>query len=132
LDAFDADVLIDAAVYDPRGAPIVRLFERNPAGVGSVLLIPELLSQPLRRRRAAEIRVLQFMLSRLDLIAMDVRTADGAAHLGAKYKLRAADAVHLSTAVIANADRFITNNTKDFPVSIAEIDVTYPAMLVEA
>jgi len=46
--------------------------------------------------------------------------------------LRAADAVHLSTAVIANADRFITNNTKDFPVSIAEIDVTYPAMLVEA
>ncbi len=132
MDAFDADVLIYAAVNDPPGAPIARLFERNPAGVGSVLLIPELLSQPIRHRRSTEIRILQFMLSRLELIAMDVRTADGAALLGAKYTLRAADAVHLATAVIARADRFITNNTKDFPVSISEIDVTYPAMLVEA
>jgi hypothetical protein len=37
--------------------------------------------------------------------------------------------VHLATAVTANADRFITNNAKAFPVSISEIDVTYPDML---
>lgn len=37
--------------------------------------------------------------------------------------------MHLATAVTANADRFITNNAKAFPVSISEIDVTYPDML---
>ena len=29
-------------------------------------------------------------------------------------------------------DRFITNNERDFPVTITEIDVTYPADLAEA
>jgi len=37
--------------------------------------------------------------------------------------------VHLATAVNVGADRFITNNRRDFPKSIAEIDVTYPADL---
>jgi hypothetical protein len=33
--------------------------------------------------------------------------------------------------VVAGADRFITNNRRDFPTSISEIDVTYPADLDE-
>jgi len=32
-------------------------------------------------------------------------------------------------AVAAGADRFVTNNQRDFPVSIAEIQITYPADL---
>ena len=44
----------------------------------------------------------------------------------ASYGLRAADAVHLATAVGAGANRFLTNNKRDFPKSITEIDVTYP------
>lgn len=36
------------------------------------------------------------------------------------------DAVHLATAVISGADRFITNNRRDFPDSIDEIHITYP------
>jgi hypothetical protein len=32
----------------------------------------------------------------------------------------------LATAVKVGADRFLTNNTSDFPKSISEIDVTYP------
>lgn len=129
MDAFDADVLIYAAVDDPRGLPIRTLMESDPAGVGSVLLIPELLSQPLRQGRETEVLILQAMLAWLDLKPVDERTADSAARLGAKYRLRAADAVHLATAVLANADRFVTNNTKDFPTSISEIDVTYPDAL---
>jgi hypothetical protein len=39
--------------------------------------------------------------------------------------------VHLATAVVAGADRFITNNRRDFAVSISEVDVTYPEDLDE-
>lgn len=129
MDAFDADVLIYAAVDDPRGLPIRTLMDSDQAGVGSVLLIPELLSHPLRHGREREVLILQSMLAWLDLKPVDEQTADSAARLGAKYGLRAADAVHLATAVLANADRFITNNAKDFPASITEIDVTYPSSL---
>jgi len=57
---------------------------------------------------------------------VDHSTAELAAALGASYRLRAADAVHLATAVDAGANRFVTNNPKDFAHSIAEIDITYP------
>jgi hypothetical protein len=49
--------------------------------------------------------------------------------LAATHRLRAADAVHLATAVVAGADRFITNNRRDFPESLTDIDVTYPGTL---
>lgn len=42
------------------------------------------------------------------------------------YGLRAADAAHLATAVAAGADQFLTNNPKDFPSTISEIDVVHP------
>jgi predicted nucleic acid-binding protein len=61
----------------------------------------------------------------LDLRPVDPSTAELATVLGASYRLRAADAVHLATAVAAGADRFITNR-RDFPPSVAEIEVTYP------
>lgn len=126
MDAFDADILIYAAISDPRGRPIRRLLERDPAGMGSVLLVPELLSHPLRHGRDAEMRALEWILGRMDLKPVDLPTARVAAVLGSKYGLRAADAVHLATAVSANADRFITNNSRNFPMSITEIEVTYP------
>lgn len=61
----------------------------------------------------------------------DVATAELATALGASYGLRAADAVHLATAVSAGADRFLTNHPSDFPETIAEIDITYPDELPE-
>jgi predicted nucleic acid-binding protein len=60
---------------------------------------------------------------------VDEATAELATALGAAYRLRAADAVHLATAVNAGADRFITNNAADFPKTITEVDVTYPVDL---
>ncbi len=135
LDAFDADVLVYAAVVDhPLGQRVRALFEQaaargSLAGVGSVLLIPELLAKSMRDGADDELQALGALLARLDLRPTDAHTARLAAALAASYRLRAADAVHLATAVNAGATRFLTNNSKDFPVSISEIDVVYPADL---
>ncbi len=136
MDAFDADVLIYAAVADHGlGRRVRALFPVDPvdpvagsgvAGVGSVLLLPELLSKPLRERSSDELADLGALLGRLDLRPTDQATAELATALGASYRLRAADAVHLATAVGAGADRFLTNNRTDFPKSITEIDIRYP------
>jgi predicted nucleic acid-binding protein len=96
------------------------------AGIGSVLLLPELLTKPLRQGALDELDELGALLSRLDLRPVDESTAELATALGAAYRLRAADAVHLATAVNAGADRFITNNAADFPKTITEVDITYP------
>ncbi len=74
---------------------------------------------------------LSALLGRLDLLPADVATAELATALGAAYRLRDADAIHLGTAVNAGADRFLTNNQSDFPKSITEINVVYPEELVE-
>jgi predicted nucleic acid-binding protein len=129
VDGFDADVLVYAAMAGhPLGRRIRALFDEVPtdiAGVGSVLLIPELLSKPVRAGSTSDVAVLGSLLGRLDLRPVDHSTAELAAALGASYRLGAADAVHLATAVAAGADRFMTNR-KDFAQSIAEIDITYP------
>jgi predicted nucleic acid-binding protein len=137
VDAFDADVLIYAAVPGHElGRRVRALFPREPvnttrmnAGIGSILLVPELLAKPLRDGATEELAALGALLGRLDLRPVDEATAELATALGASYRLRAADAVHVATAIGGGADRFITNNAKDFPKSIVEIDVTYPADL---
>ncbi len=134
IDAFDADAIIYAAVPDhPLGRRVLALFRqagRQPAGVGSVLLLPEVLSRPLRDGDTAEVRILAGLLARLDLRPADRATAELATALGSKYGLRAADATHLATAIGVGADRFITNN-RDFGGDITELRVTYPADLPE-
>lgn len=134
MDAFDADVLIYAAVPGhPLGSPVLALFPEEPpsevgivAGVGSTLLLPEVLTKPTRDGTADEVAALAALLARLDLRPVDEAIASLAVALGASYGLRSADAVHLATAVAAGVDRFITNNRRDFPRSIEEVSVTYP------
>jgi predicted nucleic acid-binding protein len=99
------------------------------AGTGSVLLLPEILSRPLRDGHASEVRILAGLLARIDLRPVDRARAELATALARKYGLRAADATHLATAVGIGADRFITNNRRDFPRDISEIRVTHPADL---
>ncbi|MBO0803273.1 MAG: PIN domain-containing protein [Nocardiopsaceae bacterium] len=160
MDAFDADALIYAAIPGhPLGERVAALFPdalfpdalfsdapspdvpspagsttlgaAPKAGVGSVLLLPEVLSKPLRDGETTAVRTLSALLARLDLRPVDRATALLSAVLGARYGLRAADAVHLATAVNMGADRFITNNRRDFPASVKEIDVTYPGDLTD-
>jgi predicted nucleic acid-binding protein len=66
------------------------------------------------------------LLGRLALRPVDQDIGDLSVVLGAKYRLKAADAIHLATAAHTGADRFITNNRDDFPKSITEVAVTYP------
>lgn len=94
--------------------------------MGSVLLIPEVLTKPRKLAHRSEEVALQALLAHLDLIAVDHQIASAAVVLGATYGLRAADAIHLATAVASGADRFLTNNQRDFPKSIGEIDIVYP------
>ena len=137
MDAFDADVLIYATVPGHAlGERVKSLFPADPpadkaelAGIGSVLLIPELLTKPMREGAESEIEALAILLGRLELRAVDEAVAELATALGATYGLRAIDAVHLATAVAGGADRFITNNASDFSKAITEVDVTYPADL---
>jgi len=137
VDAFDSDVLIYAAVPGhPLGERVAALFaaaplgDRDPkVGVGSVLLLPEVLSKPLRDGDEEAVRTLSWFLIRLDLRPVDQMTAVQAAVLSATYKLRGPDATHLATAIAMGATRFITNNSKDFGPFIKEIEVTHPAAL---
>jgi len=135
MDAFDADAIIYAAVPNhPLGRRVLPLFGqtgRRGARVGSVLLLPEILSRPLRDGDTTEVRILAGLLARLDLRPVDRATAELATALGSKYRLRAADATHLATAIGIGADRFITNNRRDFGAAITELQVTYPADLPE-
>jgi predicted nucleic acid-binding protein len=136
MDCFDADALIYAAIPGhPLGQRVAVLFRRAEsgalAGAGSVLLLPEVLSKPLRDGPPDEVRFLAGLLARLDLRPVDRATAELATALSSRYRLRAADATHLATAVSLGADRFITNNQRDFPASITEINITYPANLPE-
>jgi predicted nucleic acid-binding protein len=136
MDTFDADVLIYAAVPGhPLGRRVIALFQEaasTTAGAGSVLLLPEVLSKPLRDGAAGDVRILAGLLARLDLRPVDRAAAELATALSSKYRLRAADATHLATAVSLGADRFITNNQRDFPAAITEIQVTYPADLPDS
>jgi predicted nucleic acid-binding protein len=132
--AFDADALIYAAAPGhPLGRRVLALFRAaapgSAAGTGSVLLLPEVLGKPLRDGSTAEIRALAGLLARLDLRPVDRATAELATALSSRYGLRAADATHLATAVGMGAERFITNNRRDFGPDIKEIDVTYPDAL---
>lgn len=134
MDAFDSDVLIYAATPGHElGGRILTLFPPDPVersgtvvGIGSVLLLPELLAKPIRNNATDELETLGALLGRLDLRPADEATARLAVAYGAAYGLRAADAVHLATAVTAGAHRFLTNNRSDFPKTITEVQITYP------
>ena len=133
--AFDSDVLIYAAAPENELGRRVRdiFHEAGPdtVGIGSVLLLPETLTKPDRLGADDERARLVVLLNRIDLRPCDSRTATDALVLAVKYGLKAADAVHLATAIGAGADRFLTNNRRDFPKTIEEIDIVYPDDLPE-
>lgn len=129
--AFDTDVLICAATPGhPLGRRVAVSFDvvpREIVGIGSALLLPEVLAKPMRQDpESSEVAWLTGLLGRLELRPVDAATSRLALDFAVKYGLQAADAVHLATAVLARADRFLTNNRRDFPRTISEIDIVYP------
>jgi hypothetical protein len=85
MDAFDADVLIFAgAPGHPLGRPVRALFPTEPgaiAGIGSLLLRPEVLARPMRSGSAEEVAALAGLLGRLELRSVDPVTAEVATTL---------------------------------------------------
>lgn len=135
LTAFDADVLIYAGRRDhPLGDRVITLFaDDRTTGIGSVLLLTEVLAKPMREDPASEeTESLISLLGQLELLPVDDAIGQLALTLAVRYGLRVADAVHLATAIAAGADRFLTNNRKDFPQTISEIDIVYPDELPAA
>lgn len=125
MDAFDADVLILSTRDDERGNAAREVIVGSTERLGSVILLPELLSKPLRTDRGREYAMLIDLLATLELKPVDLEIAEAASTLGAKYGLRAADAIHLATAVVWGADCFHTNNRRDFGTHITEVEVRH-------
>lgn len=127
MDAFDADVIIYSIATNARGEYLRNaLFEAN-GRVGSNLLMFEVLTKPMRVGGSAEVLLLSQQLALIDLKPVDDDVIDQALSFGTKYGLKLADAIHLSTAVLWGAERFHTNNRKDFGPHITEIDVVHPS-----
>lgn len=96
-------------------------------GIGSVLLLTEVLAKPLRDDPASrEVASLTSLLSRIELRALDTDTATLALEFAVSYRLRAADATHVATAVAGGATMFLTNNRRDFTRHTTEIDIVSP------
>jgi predicted nucleic acid-binding protein len=126
VDAFDSDVLIYAAQRDPRGDIAARLVgETVPAVqvIGSVVLLTEVFAAPIGSIHEAERQRLINLIAALDLKDVDYEVADLAGTLRTKYRLKTPDALHLATAVQWGAERFHTNNSKDFGQPIDEIEI---------
>jgi predicted nucleic acid-binding protein len=129
VDAFDSDVLIYAAQRDPRGEVAARLVDagaRSEQVIGSVVLVSEVFAAPVGEIHEAERQRLINIIAALDLKDVDYEVADIAVTLRAKYRLKTPDALHLATAVLWGADRFHTNNRKDFGQQIDEIEIVFP------
>lgn len=129
MDAIDANMLIYVAQDDGRGKEVASLLDGSRSQesmVGSLLLLPEVLSRPIRSGWDLERSRLEALLVSIDLKPVDIDTATLSAELAAKYGLRAADAIHLATAVQWGAQRFLTNNSKDFGQHIDEIEIVLP------
>lgn len=127
MDAFDSDVLIYLAKKDARGNEVARLIDESVREcIGSVVLLSEVFGLPADRVDAEDEQRLVEIMGALDLKDVDHETAVLAGVMRAKYRLRTPDAIHLSTAVFWGADRFHTNNRKDFGQHIDEIEIVYP------
>jgi predicted nucleic acid-binding protein len=127
MDAFDADIVIYASKGDPRGAALSDAVSGRAnahAGIGSVVLLTETLTLGDSAPHDARLRE---VLAALVLVPIDADIARVAAALRATYRLNTPDALHLATAIVFGADRFITGNRRDFTTAIKEIPVIFPS-----
>ena len=126
MDAFDADVIIYSIANDARAARIRSLLFESTGRVGSNLLMFEVLMKPMRAGASHELSALSEHLAQIDLKPVDDDIIDVALGFSVKYSLRLADSIHLATAVLWGADRFHTNNRKDFGPHVTEVEVVHP------
>ncbi|MFT4299595.1 MAG: PIN domain-containing protein [Aeromicrobium sp.] len=127
MDAFDADVLIYASKEDRRGDLLVEALRssmpQSSGAIGSVLLVTETqvpgVGEPYGPR-------LHRLLGRMRLLPVTREIAQVAATVRGCYRLKTPDAIHLATAIVAGADRFVTGNKRDFGPRIREMEIVIP------
>ena len=84
------------------------------AAISSVILLTEVLSQPIKLGNTALERQYRNILLHsggFSLLPVTKQIAEFAADLRARYNLRTPDALHVATAIIAGCDAFLTNDT---------------------
>ena len=111
---FDASVIIDFGEERERSMRVVTAFLRRIESneieaVGSVLLLPEVLTYT--RVNAIEETVYSDFLAKMQLLPVSEEIAERATDYRVMYNLRTADAVHLATAIIAEAGALVTSDS---------------------
>ena len=112
-------------------APLIYFIERNPTyitkmreimgriasqavtGVASVLVMTEVLVQPIKTNNAILAQHYETILTRsqnFTLVAITLDITRKAAELRATYNLKTPDALHVATAIVSGADAFLTND----------------------
>ena len=84
-------------------------------GITSAVTIMEILVKPEREENKRAIQEYKFILQtfpNLKIKPIDFHTAEKAAELRAKYRIKPADALQLGAALVENANAFVTNDEK--------------------
>lgn len=104
-----------------------KAFEKNKAcGFCSTLTLTELLPAPIKKNDLELIslyRELEKSPWHIKLIPLTTEIAISAGELRAKYNLRTPDSIHLATAQNADADFFLTNDSRLRKISSPRVEI---------
>ncbi len=101
------------AFFPAAQAVFTRIAAGNIVGHASVIVLTELLTQPLRTGNAPLLREYRDLFAtngNLILVPVDAAIAERAAELRARYRLHTPDALHVATALHEGCDAFLTND----------------------
>ena len=100
--------------YDMVVAPFFQQIDTGILyGVTSVITLAEILSLPIQQGNVqlqAQYRTLLLSSAHFEIYDVDVKVAEYAAQLRAKYRLRTPDALQISTAISAGCQAILTND----------------------
>jgi predicted nucleic acid-binding protein len=115
---FDSSPFIYFVERHPKYIHVVREFFRRVdnglvSGFSSVITLTEVLTQPKRKENLKlELEYLELLLSsrNLTMLSVDVPTANKAADLRARWRIRTPDALQIATTLNAGCEAFLTND----------------------
>ena len=104
------------SIYKPILVPLFAFNDQAEfAFVASTITLLEVLVQPLREGQtdvARQYRDVLINAPGIEILDMNTKIAEAAAQLRATYNLKTPDAIQLATALEAEADYFLTNDSK--------------------
>lgn len=102
------------AAYIAKMDQIIELIDDDALlAVTSVIILPEVLAQPVRLGRPEIEQAYRDILlnsKQIRLISVSRAIAEKAIDLRARYNLRTADALHIATAIRGKCEAFLTND----------------------